>query len=78
MTKLGWGRRVVWGAALAAVAMLGACNGDDSAERNRLPGFVAGSVRTTAYDGASDDLLTAGLGTTGLAAASAPGFATPA
>lgn len=78
MTKLGWGRRVVWGAALAAVAMLGACNGDDSAERNRLPGFVAGSVRTTAYDGASDDLLTAGLGKTGLAAASAPGFANPA
>jgi hydroxybutyrate-dimer hydrolase len=55
--------------------MLGACNGDDSAERNRLPGFVSGSVRTTAYDGASDDLLTAGLGKTGLGAATAPGFA---
>ncbi|WP_279610859.1 3-hydroxybutyrate oligomer hydrolase family protein, partial [Burkholderia gladioli] len=46
--------------------MLGACNGDDSGERNRLPGFVSGSVRTTGYDGTSDDLLTAGLGKTGL------------
>ncbi len=50
MTRLGWGRRMVFGAALAAVTILGACNGDESAERNRLPGFVSGSVRTTAYD----------------------------
>lgn len=78
MTRLGWGRRMVFGAALAAVAILGACNGDESAERNRLPGFVSGSVRTTAYDGASDDLLTAGLGKTGLGSASAPGFANAA
>ncbi|MGU7773582.1 D-(-)-3-hydroxybutyrate oligomer hydrolase [Burkholderia sp. MR1-5-21] len=79
MTRLRWGRRVLWGAALAAaVAVLGACNGDDTAESNQLPGFVAGSVRTTAYDGASDDLLTAGLGKTGLAGATPPGFANPA
>ena len=73
MTRLGWGRRMVFGAALAAIALLGACNGDESAERNRLPGFVSGSVRTTAYDGASDDLLTAGLGKTGLGPATAGG-----
>ncbi|KVL08706.1 D-(-)-3-hydroxybutyrate oligomer hydrolase [Burkholderia cepacia] len=78
MTRLGWGRRMVFGAALAAIALLGACNGDESAERNRLPGFVSGSVRTTAYDGASDDLLTAGLGKTGLGSATAPGFANAA
>lgn len=40
---------------------------------NRLPGFVvAGSVRSADYDGASDDLLTAGLGASGLAGALPP------
>ena len=77
MATHGWGSRILVGAALAAVTLLGACNGDESGERNRLPGFVSGSVRTTAYDGTSDDLLTAGLGKTGLAAATAPGFANP-
>lgn len=43
---------------------------------NRLPDFVvAGSLRSTAYDGVSDDLLTAGLGRTGLASVVAPGYA---
>lgn len=42
---------------------------------NRLPDFVvAGSVRSTSYDGASDDLLTAGLGKSGLGSAVAPGY----
>lgn len=37
---------------------------------NRLPEFVVeGSVRATEYDGVADDLLTAGLGASGLAAA---------
>ena len=41
---------------------------------NRLPSFVVeGSVRRTDYDGSTDDLLTAGLGKTGLAG-TAPGF----
>lgn len=78
MTRLRWGRRFGFGAALAAVvALFGACNGNDISDSNRLPDFVAGSVRTTAYDGTSDDLLTAGLGKTGLASATAPGFANP-
>ncbi len=43
---------------------------------NRLPDFVVeGSVRSTDYDGSSDDLLTAGLGKSGLASAAAPTFA---
>lgn len=53
----------------------------DAAERgpralfNRLPDFVVdGSVRRADYDGASDDLLTAGLGAQGLAGA-LPAFA---
>lgn len=58
-------------------------NGRDGDERfdrgprslfNRLPGFVAGEVRKTAYDGMADDLLTAGLGKSGLAGA-APTYA---
>ncbi len=39
---------------------------------NRLPKFIAGDVRVTAYDGSSDDLLTAGLGQTGIAGAPPP------
>ncbi|WP_247682366.1 D-(-)-3-hydroxybutyrate oligomer hydrolase, partial [Burkholderia sp. Tr-862] len=76
MTTHGWGTRILLGAALAALTLLSACNDADSGERNRLPGFVSGSVRTTAYDGTSDDLLTAGLGKTGLAS-TAPAFANP-
>ncbi|SAL66579.1 exported hydrolase [Caballeronia cordobensis] len=67
-------------AMLAALA-LAACHGgsDDNngggTPTNTLPNFVAGSVNTQTYDGVSDDLLTAGLGKTGLASATAPGIA---
>jgi len=43
---------------------------------NRLPAFIAGDVRVTEFDGNADDLLTAGLGKTGLAGA-LPAFADP-
>ena len=43
---------------------------------NRLPSFVHGDVHVTDYDGNADDLLTAGLGKTGLAGA-LPAFANP-
>jgi hydroxybutyrate-dimer hydrolase len=43
--------------------------------RNRVPAFL-GPIARKYYDGSSDDLLTAGLGKTGLAAA-APAFANP-
>lgn len=39
---------------------------------NRKPEFVTGAVFTTEYDGVSDDLLTAGLGKSGLAGALPP------
>lgn len=42
--------------------------------KNRLPAFIRGEVSRLHYDGISDDLLTAGLGKSGLAGA-APGFA---
>ena len=58
--------------ALAAAALLGACALDDAAiEVSVKPDFV-GSVARQHYDASSDDLLTAGLGKTGLAAAVAP------
>ena len=42
-----------------------ACHG--GSDQNALPSFVAkGSVVTAAYDGNNDDLLTGGLGASGL------------
>jgi hydroxybutyrate-dimer hydrolase len=39
---------------------------------NSAPTFVAGSISSKTYDGNTDDLLTAGLGASGLASATAP------
>lgn len=61
--------------ALVAAAVLSACGGG-SDPINVKPSFL-GSVKATAYDGASDDLLTAGLGATGLASPVAPVYADP-
>lgn len=60
------------GTALAVAALAGACSlGSDPVDLNAKPAYV-GAVRTTSYDGVTDDLLTAGLGKSGLAAAAAP------
>jgi hydroxybutyrate-dimer hydrolase len=58
---------------LASVAGLGGCGGsnNNSAQGNVKPAFV-GTVTVTHYDGVSDDLLTAGLGASGLASATPP------
>jgi hydroxybutyrate-dimer hydrolase len=63
---------------LAAAATLSGCGGDhdDVEDLNVLPSYL-GTVTSTSYDGNSDDLLTAGLGKTGLAAAAAPSYADP-
>jgi len=60
-------------AALVAATALSACLGGGKTEApvNEKPAFV-GTVTRTFYDGGDDDLLTAGLGRTGLAAAAAP------
>ncbi|MBN3751726.1 D-(-)-3-hydroxybutyrate oligomer hydrolase [Paraburkholderia sp. Tr-20389] len=78
------GRRVLRNVALAITGLAvvqGVYAGDQDSGRgklNRLPPFVvAASLQTTVYDGVSDDLLTAGLGKTGLAGA-APAIANPA
>lgn len=60
--------------AVLAAAVLSACGGGDGGELNAKPGYL-GTVRQQSYDGRSDDLLTAGMGKSGLAAATAPGFA---
>lgn len=54
-------------AALIGAAVLVGCGGSGPS-LNSKPSFL-GAVKQTSYDGASDDLLTAGLGKTGLASA---------
>lgn len=63
--------------ALAGIAVA-ACGSNEHNEREDLnlkPSYL-GDISSKTYDGASDDLLTAGLGKTGLAAA-APAYADP-
>lgn len=65
-----------------AVSMLTACAVKSPSPlavgaTNTLPAFVKGPVRSQTYDGNSDDLLTAGLGASGLAGP-APDFANKA
>lgn len=72
--------------ALASAGMMGLIGGcSDSGggsapsaaalEANARPTFVAGDVLRTNYDGTTNDLLTGGLGRTGLQAAAPPAFA---
>jgi hydroxybutyrate-dimer hydrolase len=74
------------GVAAAVLVLLSAgCSNDDETqigsgdyEVNLRPTFVSGTPVTTSYDGTTDDLLTGGLGKTGLASAVAPALsATP-
>ncbi|HEV7816249.1 MAG TPA: 3-hydroxybutyrate oligomer hydrolase family protein [Janthinobacterium sp.] len=62
----------------AAIALLAACGGDGGQrpeDLNLPPGYL-GKISSQTYDGATNDLLTAGLGKTGLAAA-VPAYADP-
>ena len=69
---------------MAVAVVLTACHGGGDSDSpppqaNTLPGFItASSVKTQAYDGNTDDLLTAGLGKTGLGSATAPAIANAA
>ncbi len=66
-------------ALMAASLTLGvtACASDGGQRHrpNQRPSFIHGDIRSTVYDGVADDLLTAGLGTAGLASAVPPGYA---
>ena len=44
---------------------------------NAIPDFIQGDINQSSYDGMTDDLLTAGLGASGLASGPAPAFADP-
>ncbi|RLJ36357.1 D-(-)-3-hydroxybutyrate oligomer hydrolase [Acidovorax sp. 106] len=66
--------------AAVAAAVLAACGGGGGDGSNAIPNTkpaYLGPIQATAYDGTTDDLLTAGLGKTGLAAAAAPAYADP-
>jgi hydroxybutyrate-dimer hydrolase len=66
------------GAVVAAVGVLAGCGGDSDPifDPNTKPAGI-GAVTKTSYDGASDDLLTAGLGKTGIGTGACPSSATP-
>ncbi len=68
--------RLITPVALATLALMSGCFADSELPTNQKPGYV-GEVQSTDYDGTSDDLLTAGLGKTGLASATPPSFADP-
>jgi hydroxybutyrate-dimer hydrolase len=70
--------RIRPGAAIAlAAGLLVACGGGKHDKLDERPVYLSPFIAATSYDGIGDDLLTGGLGKTGLAAAAAPGFADP-
>ena len=65
------------GMAAVAAAVLAACGGGgDGSTLNSKPAYL-GAIQEMSYDGASNDLLTAGLGATGMLAAVPPAYADP-
>src|SRR5258708_27667274 len=64
-------------AALAALPLaIAAChNSTNLGDPNLRPDYIKGTIVSTTYDGAGNDLLTAGLGKTGLGSATAPAVA---
>jgi hydroxybutyrate-dimer hydrolase len=69
-------RTIVLALAGIALAACGSNEHDKTEDLNQLPSYL-GTISSQTYDGASDDLLTAGLGKTGLAGAT-PAYADPA
>ncbi|GAA5175834.1 D-(-)-3-hydroxybutyrate oligomer hydrolase [Niveibacterium umoris] len=72
-------RYTVAGACIcAALAGCGTDHYTPQEDLNTRPAWLSASVTRADYDGASDDLLTAGLGVSGLKLATAPAIADPA
>jgi hydroxybutyrate-dimer hydrolase len=70
-------KNIAWAGVALGTLAVSACGGSDTADINTTPAFVRGAIASAYYDGTSDDLLTAGLGLSGLKAA-APAFANAA
>src|SRR5438132_1370321 len=70
--------RTCFASAIATAVRIAGCNGDTTYNppSNVKPAFL-GAVTKNSYDGNTDDLLTAGLGKTGLGGAAAPPPANP-
>ncbi len=63
---------------VAGIALCACATGQTSAgQLEQLPEFLRGAPVKTHYDGVSDDLLTAGLGASGLQSATAPNAGNP-
>ena len=60
---------------LLALALAG-CH--STPDYNTLPTFVTGTIVKNTYDGSTNDLLTGGLGKSGLGSTTVPGFANTA
>jgi hydroxybutyrate-dimer hydrolase len=69
-------RTIVLALAGIALTACGSNEHDKTEDLNQLPGYL-GTISSKTYDGVSDDLLTAGLGKTGLAGAT-PLYTDPA
>lgn len=91
MRKVRLARTTLVSVAAGAAALLAGC-GDNmtssprdagppdtpTPDLNVLPARITNIVGPTTYDGTTDDLLTGGLGKTGIGSATAPGFVDPA
>ena len=71
--------RATLGASLAlALAGCGGGGGHNDLPANTAPSYLKGNIITTTYDGTTNDLLTGGLGKTGLGTGACPAPANPA
>ncbi|MEP1216651.1 MAG: 3-hydroxybutyrate oligomer hydrolase family protein [Marinobacter sp.] len=62
---------------IGAVALsVSACK-EGNSPFNQLPDFIQGDIQSSQYDGTTNDLLTGGLGASGLASGTAPTFDDP-
>ncbi|MBW0148178.1 D-(-)-3-hydroxybutyrate oligomer hydrolase [Marinobacter arenosus] len=69
-------KRIILGTVLGVSVLVPSAWANDNPAFNAVPGFIEGDIALTTYDGITDDLLTAGLGASGLAG-SAPAFSEP-
>ncbi|MCL7942672.1 D-(-)-3-hydroxybutyrate oligomer hydrolase [Marinobacter sp. ATCH36] len=60
----------------AVTLTVSACK-DGNSPFNQLPDFIQGDIQSSHYDGMTNDLLTGGLGASGLASTPAPAFDDP-